>query len=390
MQVLRVALRRFRNPSYRQFFRERRALLFCNAPGEGMVKFLVKFLIFLAVFCGIIYMMINALLDPISNKALAFVFNNLHTPSLTLSEPSFKNARISSYNAVTWDEFSFIAIIGTDGPDKKRLKARVKVAELTVESERLFDGLFIVDLGGLNITTEYIPSEDSSDKKGAMVVLQDGYLSAPIRLNVLSLSEAASQLRDFAVETRKFSAEGKTAIPIKFSGEEIITIHDKSYTVRLLIQQKDGASRLVANKDDLKFVSEGVLPKTQTSTAADIEIIAHNPIRAPQLLKIRAKASNTASSAYEKDPNVPKDAYRHVLWSYLLTREYGADFAREVADAHELTNNPEEKNDPDAEAYHRQDYNNNEVGRKYAEAGYSESDILLLVKTDPKVIRRIK
>lgn len=354
-----------------------------------MIKFLIKFLAFLTVLCGVVYLAINALLDPISNKAINFVFENLHTPSLTLSEPSFKNARISSYDAITWDEFGFTATLAPNNTVKKTLKARVKIEELTVESEKLFEGLFAIDLRGLSIATEYLSTEYSADGKEAPEILQDGKLTAPVRLNVLNLGEAASQLRNFAVEIKRFSEEGKTAIPIRFSGEEIITMRDNSYTVSLSMQQKGGDYCFVANGDDLKFVSESVLPKTQTSTAADIEIIAGNPIRAPQLLKIRSTASNTAASAHEADPKVPEDAYRHVLWSYLLAREYGPDFAGEVTDAHELTSDPEEKNDPAAEAFHRQDYNNNEVGRKYAAQGVRESNILNLVMTDPKVIRQI-
>jgi hypothetical protein len=352
-----------------------------------MVKFLVKFLIFFAVLCGIFYLAINALLDPISNKAIDFVFENLHASNLTLSEPSFRNARISSYDAIAWDEVSFTATVTPTSASKKALKARVKVEELTFESERLFEGHFIIDLKGLSITTEYLSTEDSADVKKAPEMLQDGRLIAPFKLNVFSLDEAASRLREFAAEMKKFSEEGKTAIPISFSGEEIITVQGNSYAASLLVQQKGGNYRLVASKDDVKFISEGVLPRTQTSTAADIEIIANNPIRAPQLFQIRATASNTAASAHEGNPKVPEDAYRHVLWSFLLTMEYGPDFAKEVTDAHELTNDPGEKNDPGAVASHLQDYSNNEVGRKYAALGLSESNILRLVMTDPKVIR---
>jgi hypothetical protein len=352
-----------------------------------MVKFLIKFLIFFAVLCGIAYLAINALLDPISNKAINFVFENLHASNLTISEPSFKNARISSYDAIAWDEVSFTATFASTSTLKMALKARVKVEELTVESEKLFEGRFVIDLRGLSITTEYLPTEDSADVKTAPEMLQDGILIAPFKLNVFSLNEAASQLRKFAAEMKKFSEEGKTVIPIRFSGEEIITLQDNSYTATLLVQQNGGNYCLVANRDDVQFISEGVLPKTQTSTAADIEIVANNPIKAPQLFKIRATASNTAASAHEGNPKVPEDAYRHVLWSFLLTMEYGPDFAKEVTDAHELTNDPGEKNDPGAVASHLQDYNNNEVGRKYAALGYRESNILHLVMTDPKVIR---
>jgi hypothetical protein len=352
-----------------------------------MVRFLIKFLIFLAVLLGITCVAINVVLDPVSNKAINFIFENLHTPSLTLSEPSFRNARISAYDAIAWDEFGFTATLAPNTALKKGLKARVNIKELRVEAESLFDGIFAVDLKGLCITTADIAAGDSTDGKESLEVLQDAYLNAQLRVNVFSPDEAASQIKNFAAEIKKFANEGKTAIPIRFIGEEIITLQDNSYTVSLSVQQRGNDYCLVAKEDDLKFASEGVLPKTQTSTPADIKVVANNPVRAPRLLKIRSTASETAAGAHGADPRVPEDAYRHVLWSYLLTREYGPDFAKEVTDAHEQTNDPEEKHNPAAEAGHRQDYNNNELGRTYAAKGYSESDILRLVMTDPQVIR---
>jgi len=93
-------------------------------------------------------------------------------------------------------------------------------------------------------------------------------------------------------------------------------------------------------------------------------------------------AERTALNAFIDNVNVPEDAYRHVLWSYLLTNEYGVDFAKEITDAHEigLTDN--------TEADHEMDYNNNEVGRKYAGESLTESVLLTMVMTDPAVIRQ--
>jgi hypothetical protein len=355
-----------------------------------MVKLLVKFLVLFVVLCGIGYLAVNALLDPISDKAINFVFENLHSPNLILSEPAFSNARMVSYDAITLDNFSFKAATEYGSASKKTLIARVKIDELTVRLEDFFDDDFTVDIRGLNVTAEGPQAEDSDGRKGFLETVQEGSLTAPIRLNIFGLSEAASQLRAFAVEIKRFSEDGRSNIPIRFTGEEIVTIGDNSFTISLVMQQKGKASCLVANTEDLRFISENVLPKTQTSTSADIEIIANNPIKAPQLFKIRTQATNTASDAFARDPKVPEKAYRHVLWSYLLTREFGSEFAKEVTDAHETGTDPEEIGYANAGADHRQDYINNEAGRIYAARGVNESDILRLVMTDPKVIRHMK
>jgi hypothetical protein len=185
---------------------------------------------------------------------------------------------------------------------------------------------------------------------------------------------------------KQFLAEGTTPISIEFSGEGIITIKGSPHAVRVWVEHRGENYRLVADRENLKPVSAKVLPKTEVPTSADIEIIAENPVKAPKLLKISSKATDTAASAHEQNPKVPETAYRHVLWSFLLTREYGPDFAKKVTDAHEFRNDPEKRNNPDAETQRFQDFTNNEVGRKYAALGYNESDILNHVMTDPNVI----
>ncbi|WP_238314615.1 DUF6973 domain-containing protein, partial [Methylobacterium crusticola] len=81
---------------------------------------------------------------------------------------------------------------------------------------------------------------------------------------------------------------------------------------------------------------------------------------------IKDYAETTAHNAHAKDRTIPEDAYRHVLWSYLLTKEFGPAFASRVTDAHEqgpTGNTPKER---------KQDYHNNAVGRRYAREGISQ------------------
>ena len=116
-------------------------------------------------------------------------------------------------------------------------------------------------------------------------------------------------------------------------------------------------------------------------TEAEIAIIHRYPEEAPKIAQITKYAKDKSKEARRRDPRVPEDAYRHVLWSYLLTKEFGPELAKEITDAHELGvtgNTPRER---------RRDINNNEVGRRYALEGYTEDNILERVMRDPKVIR---
>ncbi len=362
-----------------------------------MRKRLIKLLIVFAAIFLIAYVGINLLLEPASREAMNFAIENLQISNFSLSEPSFSAVNISSYNSITWEKFFLTATVKTQEFSKRTLVFSVKARELTVEMAKPFKGLFVTHLKGLDIS-QYLPNENggrdagdhnSDSAQDDSEAVREGSLAVPIRLNVMSLSDSAARIRIFASEIKKFLAQGKTLIPIQFSGEEIFTIKGSAYAVKFWVEQRGEEYRLVADKEDLKPVAAKVLPRTEVPTPADIGVIAENPVKAPMLLRLSSKSTDTAAAAHKQNPIVPEDAYRHVLWSFLLTREYGPDFAKEVTDAHEMTNDPEEKNDPHAEADHRQDYNNNEIGRIYAARGYRESDILSHVMTDPKVIRQI-
>jgi hypothetical protein len=352
-----------------------------------VLKLLVKFVLCVAIACFIAYIVIDVFLEPLSYRVINYAIEHLQNSRAEVSEASFQNVTISSFNAVSWKGFHIIATLATNPASQKKRRADIRIETLTIESEKLFEGLFTIHATGLSIS--YLDPATSSPVGAnyAPKALQEGSLTAPLRVNVTDPSRAVSQLRDFASAMIQLEETGKTTIPLRLSGKQIIKLKDNSYVVNIGVEREGDGYHFVANKDNLKSISDNLFSEASASTPADIEIIAHNPLRALRLLGIRLRAETTASNAHKQDPRVPEDAYRHVLWSYLLAKEYGADFAKNVTDAHELTNDPEEKNNPRAGLYHKQDYNNNEVGRYYAERDYAESSIMGRANTDPKVIR---
>lgn len=125
---------------------------------------------------------------------------------------------------------------------------------------------------------------------------------------------------------------------------------------------------------DLKMLGRGL-------TDAEVELYSKYPDRMMRLKEIANYASEMARIEHAKDILVSEDAYRHVLWSWLLTKEYGEQFAKKVTDAHEAIGS---KN---TEAQHIMDYKNNEIGIKYALEGIEEQDILPKMMDDPDVIK---
>ena len=69
----------------------------------------------------------------------------------------------------------------------------------------------------------------------------------------------------------------------------------------------------------------------------------------------------------------PYDAYRHLLWSAEMTRRYGEDIARFIAEAHEFDGRFRAGQSPQSEAMDR---NNNEIGIDIGRNARSWEDVV--------------
>lgn len=170
--------------------------------------------------------------------------------------------------------------------------------------------------------------------------------------------------------------ENKIDRPFRFQGDVVITIAGKTARARLFSEAAGGFTTLKFDAADIRAAAEVfAIPLAP----AEVDILATYPLRTLDLMKIAHTARETARNTAVTQATVPQDAYRHVLWSYLLTRRFGPDFAREVTDAHETApgNSPAE---------HDMDYNNNAVGRRYAAEGVAPEALLDILMKDPAVI----
>lgn len=78
------------------------------------------------------------------------------------------------------------------------------------------------------------------------------------------------------------------------------------------------------------------------------------------------QATAETMKRYPNDPdkfhNDEADAFRHAYWSYLMTKAFGAERAKQFGDGHEISGR-----DPSGETY--MDLYNNQVGRDLAASG---------------------
>ncbi|MGE9270125.1 MAG: DUF6973 domain-containing protein [Verrucomicrobiales bacterium] len=174
---------------------------------------------------------------------------------------------------------------------------------------------------------------------------------------------------------RKNEVEGD----FDFSGD--VSIHlgpVGSVDARLFTEDaSDGFRRLRFDRDDLVSIAKqaGVVLADE-----ELDLLSKYPLRAPLLVLIANHAKQLSKQEAEADPSFPEDAYRHVLWSYQLTKAFGPAFAQKVTDAHEtLPNNTEDER--------AMDYHNNATARQFALDGVPAAELRQKVLQDPQVIR---
>ena len=176
---------------------------------------------------------------------------------------------------------------------------------------------------------------------------------------------------------RSLLTEGVVARPITLTARLHFRLREIPMSVRLETVRNGEVTRLRINRGDLDVLSDRYY---RPLTAAERDLIAINPVRAPVLLRIKDYAERAARRLATTDPVYREDPTRHILWSYWLARTYDAAFAEQVTDSHEVgSDNSKQESD--------RDRSNNRLGRDYAAANKTEGQIVHLIRTDPRVVR---
>lgn len=202
-----------------------------------------------------------------------------------------------------------------------------------------------------------------------------------IRLALFPPSAIKSQLKEIVNQLWSLLADGTTKIPVYFSGITTFSINQTPVKAKFNTHKTpEGYYKIRINPEVLKSIAWQM---NEELTDAETVLLADNPFLTQDLFSIMASA-RIESEKYKTSDMIPEDAYRHVLWSYLLTKKYGPNFAQKVTDAHE------EGDLSNTDAEHEMDYNNNAIGREYALKKYKKTEILSRMLNDTRVIRTPK
>jgi|LQYC01.1.fsa_nt_gi hypothetical protein len=343
-----------------------------------MKKFLFAVILVLTLLIVGGVMVADFVLEKVSTKALEYLMAEGKSRGITVDFARFGDVGLNGFKAVRWRKF--VAVINAPryialAPGEDIV---VSVEEINLGLTRLFKNVAAITAHDIALRVEGGPSLQGTPGK-SQEGLNNGELRGEFPLTGGEKRISAVALAEIVKRVVQFLQQGTTQTPFDFRAVSSFKIGGSVVKADITTKMEGGYYFLVMSPGDVRRISKSL---HEELTKTEISLLSTHPLLAPALFKIRNHARVQSEAAYAKDATVSEDAYRHVLWSFLLTKEFGPEFARHVTDAHEIG-----AVKPNTEADHQMDYNNNKVGRDYAKAGYNENLILELVRTDPQVIR---
>ena len=294
----------------------------------------------------------------------------LEQKGIIIENFNYRNILLNSYNSCAVTDIYLDFHLNNKMYNEESFKAQFNANSITVRFADFNNPSFFFTLRDFALFIE--PEENSAKKPFGK--LENGYLKSRIPLYLKNPEESA---REIFAEVKTLFRENKTPIDLEIKADVLLGIDEKEVKVGLYTER-------IESRTYLKF-DDGDVLKAAREFDVDLaekeaEIIANHPSKVPALVKITRDAKRLSELELSKNASFPEDAYKHIYWSYHLTREFGSELAKEITDAHEtIPNNTENER--------KMDYHNNEVGRKYANEILSSNELKNRTLVSDEIIR---
>ncbi|MCB0334294.1 MAG: hypothetical protein KDD55_12385 [Bdellovibrionales bacterium] len=344
-----------------------------------------KLLLFIVVPLGILillfYFTATGYIETYSREGLQLATQYMQRSGLGTGRLSFANVQFSSPRSVLWKELRGNLQVRT-GKDVIELFVAAKEVELWLQSLSL-DRLTL-EVRDFSFRPNRIISRGEDEQRATRIVeklRQSAFQGKLFRLRLLIDPLHPQEAIESTIHEMVKLAKGEpAAIDADLIASLSLVIGDTPLRGRLTLTPRGEGVGLTLDENDVNAFARQAKDEL---TDDEIRIVAQNPFRAGELMSIKSYAVRRARELSKLDPKLPEDAYRHVLWSYLLTKRFQSGFAQEVTDAHEAKQEV-------ADYFDREmDLINNRIGRIYAQRNYTEEELAHYVKTDPDVVHTI-
>jgi hypothetical protein len=331
---------------------------------------IIRTFLLLALFVAIIvYFGGNFMARKVVRAGLEYISPQLSARGIDINSLDYEKVRIRSFRSVSVSDITLDFSLDRAMYGKQSFHATFEATRAVIKIVNIKNPSFLLELDDFNLLIE---STDSATG-GPFGKFEHAYWRAEAPLQLYGIEESGRLVMD---RLRKLFKDNSIEDQLYFQGDVILVLDGKSARAHLYTIREDGRTYLRLDRDDILDAASIFEMEMAPATA---NLIAEYPARAAHLIKITRDATRL-SEQMGKDPSFPKDAYKHIYWSYKIAEAFGSEFAEEFTDTHETkpNNTPEER---------KMDFLNNAVGRSYAEKGIREEEFLKVFLRDRSVIR---
>lgn len=335
-----------------------------------MKKFLIISLIIITLAVTAVYFLSGFIFNAAADKLIPQLLPYLASRGIDISDYNYKSIKFSSVRTITVYDVHIKFNLKLTRQRNIKYESFFLADKINFYITDLKKTAFILSCDNFKLyvnRTENFPGTTFGRFDHGYLQMQDPVLLSNLRIRLKKMQQDISNLFN----------EKNMASNIIIRALVTLKVRGKKSQANLFTVIEEGHTSLRFKEKDIKKMAATFEIKLSHEEAA---IIARYPVRAPAIIRITSEAETFSRHARKTDRSVPEDAYRHVLWSYMLTQEFGNAFAEKVTDAHETlpTNTAAER---------KMDFHNNRIGREYANQGVNREKILWLVKNDRQVIK---
>ena len=202
--------------------------------------------------------------------------------------------------------------------DDKQLRSQITVDELRVRLRNPIALRGSIRADGVEI------SLDESDLPASLPF--DRFTNGTIVIMDLPLTRPGQAVGEIRAGLEQLFAMNEVTGAALFEGDVKIPFEDGAMVAHLYTERDGDRFRLRFRESDIQAISEH---KQLDLAPEQVALVSLYPLRVPALMVITERARRLSRQHEPRDVWL-RDASRHVLWSYLLTQQFGADFARQV------------------------------------------------------------
>jgi hypothetical protein len=344
------------------------------------VKKLVAFLFIVLLIAGGLYLASGYILENVFKMGIDYLASTSKTFGIVIESPYFGSARLTNWNQLTLDGLTANIEMKKANESLSDVRSLFSINQTTVTMQSFPEKTFMLEADGIEITASGAVAKSeatTAEKEGGV---KEGKVSVSVRLAGFEPSQLKAQLQTILQDVTQLGREGKTPLPIELQAVSVFKLDQEPVEARIWTEKEGDQYVLKMSPEDLVKIAKS---RGDSLSEAEARLLSVHPIQAPEMMRITHDARRKASDAHGRNSVIPEDAYRHILWNFLLTKKFGEELTKQLTDAHEEGPGAS----ANTAAQRQQDYNNNALGREYALAGLKESDILERVLNDPRVIR---